>query len=142
LVRTKGVLNSRRLRQIGGGGIPRTPQPRFRGFRDPEKRKAWNARSHRNAHRFGVESPVAGLNLQHDSVVMERLHEIEVPTLALAGDEDLEMYGRAAAYLERKMPNARRVEIAGGKHLMHEETHAAEIAALVADFVGELEREV
>ncbi|MFT5444633.1 MAG: pimeloyl-ACP methyl ester carboxylesterase, partial [Myxococcota bacterium] len=41
------------------------------GFRDPEKREAWNARSKRNAHRFGVEPQVAGLNLQHDALVME-----------------------------------------------------------------------
>ena len=33
------------------------------GFRDPEKREAWNARSKRSAHRFGVEPQVSGLNL-------------------------------------------------------------------------------
>ena len=29
--------------------------------------------SRRNAHRFGVEPQVAGLNLQHDSLVMDKL---------------------------------------------------------------------
>jgi len=108
------------------------------GFRDPEKRAAWNARSERNAHRFGVERRVAGLNLQHDELVMQRLPEIDVPTLALAGDEDAAPYSHSAAYLERKMPNARFVEISGGKHQMHEDSHAAEIAKLITDFVEQL----
>ena len=108
------------------------------GFRDPEKRDAWNARSNRNAHRFGVEVQVAGLNLQHDDLVMESLSGIDVPTLALAGSEDAAAYSRSAAYLERKMPNARFVEIAGGKHMMHEDSHMKEIAKLIADFIADL----
>ncbi len=104
------------------------------GFRDAEKREAWNARSRRNAHRFGVEPQVAGLNLQHDSLVMDRLAKLDVPTLALAGSADDAAYSRSAEYLERKMPDARFVLIEGGEHLMHEDTHAAEVAGLIADF--------
>jgi pimeloyl-ACP methyl ester carboxylesterase len=107
------------------------------GFRDAEKREAWHARSHRNAHRFGVELQVAGLNLQHDGLVMESLSKIDVPTLALAGTKDAAPYSHSAAYLERKMPNARFVEIEGGEHMMHEESHAAQIAKLIADFVAD-----
>ena len=108
------------------------------GFRNSEKRDAWNERSERNAHRFGVEVRVAGLNLQHDGLVMEALPEIDVPTLALAGGDDAAPYSRSAAYLERKMPNARWLEIAGGKHMMHEASHAEEIAKQIADFVSQL----
>lgn len=108
------------------------------GYRDSEKRDAWNARSNRNAHRFGVELRVAGLNLQHDGLVMESLAGLEVPTLALAGADDAAPYSHSATYLARKMPNARCLEIAGGRHMMHEESHAAEIAKLVADFVEQL----
>ena len=108
------------------------------GFRDPEKREAWNARSKRNAHRFGVEPQVAGLNLQHDSLVMEKLAEIDVPTLGLAGTADDASYSGAAKYLERKMPNARYAEVNGGQHLMHEESHAAQIAKLISDFTETL----
>ena len=105
------------------------------GFRDPEKREAWNERSKRNAHRFGVELQVAGLNLQHDALVMESLEKIQIPTLALAGDEDAAPYSRSGEYLQRKMPNARFVAIVGGKHSMHEDSHAEEIAKQIADFV-------
>jgi pimeloyl-ACP methyl ester carboxylesterase len=108
------------------------------GFRDSEKREAWNARSSRNAHRFGVELQVAGLNLQHDSLVMDRLPEIAVPILALCGSADDESYARSAQYLARKMPDARFVEIEGGGHLMHEDSHAAEIAREIDTFVGAL----
>ena len=111
------------------------------GFRDPEKRKAWNARSKRSAHRFGVEPQVSGLNLQHDSMVMDRIAAISIPTLALAGSADDASYNGAAKYLERKMQNARYVEIEGGEHLMHEESHAPQIAKLIADFAAELPAE-
>jgi pimeloyl-ACP methyl ester carboxylesterase len=108
------------------------------GFRDPEKREAWNERSRRNAHRFGVPVQAAELNLQHDSVVMDRLALIDVPTLVLAGDADRPEYTASGQYMERKMPNARVVVMAGGEHAMHEETHAGEVAATIAAFVASL----
>lgn len=109
------------------------------GFRDPEKRKAWNERSKRNAHRFGVPEQAAELNLQEDSVVMERLAEMETPTLVLAGTADRPEYTGAGQYMAKKMPNARFVAVDGGEHAMHEESHASEIAAIVADFVAGLD---
>lgn len=103
------------------------------GFRDPEKREAWNARSRRNAHRFGVVPQAAELNLQADGIVMERLAEMHIPTLFLAGSADRPEYAMAGQYLERKMPNCRFAQIDGGGHAMHEESHAAEIAEIIAD---------
>lgn len=109
------------------------------GFRDPEKREAWNERSRRNAHRFGVPEQAAELNLQEDGVVMERLAEMSVPTLVLAGTADRPEYAGAGQYLERKMPNARFVAIDGGEHAMHEDSHAAEVADLIRSFVAGLD---
>lgn len=108
------------------------------GFRDPHKREEWNARSRRNAHRFGVPEQVTTMNLQDDSVVMDRLVEIQTPTLVLAGGDDRPEYTGSGQYLERKMPDARLVVIDGGGHSMHEDSHAAEVAAVIADFVGGL----
>ncbi|MEM9653233.1 MAG: alpha/beta fold hydrolase [Actinomycetota bacterium] len=104
------------------------------GFRDPEKREAWNERSRRNAHRFGVPPQAAELNLQEDGVVMESLAEMSVPTLVLAGTADREEYAGAGRYLERKMPDARFQAVEGGEHAMHEESHAAEIADIIDRF--------
>jgi pimeloyl-ACP methyl ester carboxylesterase len=105
------------------------------GFRDPEKREGWNERSRRNAHRFGVPLQATNLNLQEDSVVMERLAEMDVPTLVLAGALDREEYTVSGQYLERKMPHAHLEVIAGGEHNM-QESHAAEVAAAIDAFVG------
>jgi len=108
------------------------------GFRDPEKREAWNERSRRNAHRFGVPEQVTTMNLQEDSVVMDRLNEMSTPTLVLAGGDDRPEYTGSGQYLERKMPDARLAVIDGGGHSMHEDTHAAEVADLIAAFVSNL----
>ena len=106
------------------------------GFRDSEKREGWNERSRRNAHRFGVPERVAALNLQEDSVVMDRVAEMTTPTLVLAGGDDRPEYAGAGQYLERKMPDARLVVLDGGGHSMHEDTHADEIAEIIADFAA------
>jgi pimeloyl-ACP methyl ester carboxylesterase len=108
------------------------------GFRDPDKREGWNAMSRRNAHRFGVPLQVAELNLQHDSVVMDRLADMATPTLVLAGSLDRPDYTNSGQYLERKMPHARLQVVEGGEHSMHEHSHAAEVADAVAAFIAAL----
>ena len=108
------------------------------GFRDPERREGWNARSRRNAHRFGVPERVTDLNLQHDSVVMDRLGDITTPTIVLAGGDDRPEYQGSGQYLERKMADARLVVLDGGGHSMHEDTHASEVADVIADFAAAL----
>jgi pimeloyl-ACP methyl ester carboxylesterase len=104
------------------------------GFRDPDKREGWNERSRRNAHRFGVPVQATNLNLQEDSVVMERLAEMTVPTLVLAGELDRDEYRVSGQYLERKMPHAHLEVVPGGEHNM-QESHPMEIAELVDRFV-------
>ena len=108
------------------------------GFRDPDKREGWNERSRRNAHRFGVPVQAAELNLQHDSVVMDRLAEMTTPTLVLAGSADRPEYTSSGEYLQRKMPHARLQVIEGGEHSMHESSHAADVVAAVRSFVDAL----
>ncbi len=108
------------------------------GFRDPAKRNEWNERSRRNAHRFGVPVQVTTMNLQEDSVVMDHLADISTPTLVLAGGDDRPEYTGSGQYLERKMPDARLVVVDGGGHSMHEDTHAAQVADLIAGFVADL----
>jgi pimeloyl-ACP methyl ester carboxylesterase len=109
------------------------------GYRDAEKREAWNDRTRRNAHRFGVPEQVTTLNLQEDSVVMDRLSEMTVPTLVLAGDQDRPEYTASGQYLERKMPHARLQVIEGGEHSMHETTHAADVVAAIESFIAQLD---
>jgi pimeloyl-ACP methyl ester carboxylesterase len=110
------------------------------GYRDDAKREEWNDRSRRNAHRFGVPEQVTTMNLQEDSVVMDRLAEMTTPTLVLAGRDDRAEYTGAGQYLERKMPDARLIVVDGGGHSMHEDTHASEVAELIAAFAEGLDR--
>jgi len=109
------------------------------GFRDPDKRAGWNDMSRRNAHRFGVPEQVTTMNLQEDSVVMDHLAEMTTPTLVLAGGDDRPEYTGSGQYLERKMPNARLAIVEGGGHSMHEDTHADDVAELIAAFVTTLD---
>lgn len=108
------------------------------GFRDPEKREAWNERSRRNAHKFGVPIQATELNLHHDSLVMDRIDELTVPVLVLVGDADRPEYQASGQYFERKLPNGRLVLVAGGEHSMHEDVHAGDVATEIAAFVEAL----
>ncbi len=108
------------------------------GYRDDAKREEWNARSRRNAHRFGVPEQVTTMNLQEDSVVMDRLADMTIPVLVLAGGDDRPEYTGAGRYLERKMPHARLVIVDGGGHSMHEDSHAPDVAHLIAEFADGL----
>lgn len=107
------------------------------GFRDDAKREAWNERSRRNAHRFGVPPQAAELNLQEDGVVIQQVPEMTVPTLVIVGSEDRADIQGGCGYLAAKLANAELVTIDGGDHLMHEDpVHAAAIAAAIGAFLG------
>lgn len=111
------------------------------GFRDPTKREQWNERSRRNAHRFGVPVQVTEMNLQEDSIVMDRVTEITEPTLVLAGSLDRPDYASAGEYLAKRMPHASVEVIEGGEHSMHEDSHALEVAARIDRFVRTIDAE-
>jgi len=108
------------------------------GYRDPDKRRQWNEMTRRNAQRFGIPEQATNLNLQEDSVVMDRLAEVATPTLVLVGADDRPEYLGSGQYLERKMPDARFRVIEGGGHSMHEDSHAAEVAERIDEFIAGL----
>ncbi|MDH3754031.1 MAG: alpha/beta fold hydrolase [Acidimicrobiia bacterium] len=101
------------------------------GFRDAEKRQAWNDRSERNAHRFGVAPQAAEMNLQHDASVIEGLADIDLPVALLVGDADNAQLIGGMQYLEAKLAHATLDVVAGGDHAMHEGEHAATVAAAI-----------
>jgi pimeloyl-ACP methyl ester carboxylesterase len=70
--------------------------------------------------------------------VMDRVAEMTVPTIVLAGGDDRPEYTGAGQYLERKMPDAKLIVLDGGGHSMHEDTHAAEVAQIIAEFAKRL----
>ncbi len=101
------------------------------GFRNAEKRDSWNAMSRRNAHRFGVATPVTEMNLQHDSVVMERMDQMTSRFELLVGDEDNPQLQGGMSYLAAKLPDADLTVVPEGDHLMHEAIGAVATANAV-----------
>lgn len=98
------------------------------GFRDPEKREAWNEMSRRNAHRFGVPEQVTEMNLQNDAVVIEGLSELTMPVELLVGADDRPQLIGGMQYLEAKLSDARLAVVNGGGHTMHEDDGAEAVA--------------
>lgn len=87
------------------------------------------------------DSALATVAAHHTAVgqMLEReavphLDQIEVPTLLLVGDLDMRDIHRVVAEAERRLPRARRLEIAGGGHMLNieqpEEFNAAVLAHL------------
>jgi pimeloyl-ACP methyl ester carboxylesterase len=102
------------------------------GFRSPEARQKWNRDVERMAEKQG--RPEALVGLHEDAHVMDHLADIRCPTLVIVGSEDAAFLG-ATDYIERKIPDAERVTIADAGHMVPE-THGAEIARMVREFLG------
>jgi proline iminopeptidase len=77
----------------------------------------------------------AGRHLLKDWSVMDRLGEIRVPTLVMAGRDDFLFPPEHQVALAAKMPNAQLRIIERAGHNAHEE-QPAEVLQAVRDFVG------
>ncbi len=103
------------------------------GFRSPDARQKWNEDIIAQAHAKNRPEMLVGLH--EDSHVMDHLADLVCPTLVMVGADDKAFVG-AADYLERKIPNARRVTIANAGHKAPQ-THANEVAAAIRRFLFE-----
>jgi pimeloyl-ACP methyl ester carboxylesterase len=108
------------------------------GFRNPEARRQWNERAlarasdleakglaalgggaearlghHRSAQ--GLAGAARGMLAQEDSLLIDSLPQIAVPTLVLVGSEDKNFLG-AADYMTAKIPGAQKAVIPGAGH--------------------------
>jgi len=133
------------------------------GYRNPARRDEWNRQQEERARLLleqGIEAFAAGaptytprehilrLNpvglanmarkvvAQHDSWVIENLGEVKVPTLVLVGERDTPFLA-ASEYMERAIPDARRVVVPDAGHAANlDNTEAFNHAVL--DFLGSL----
>jgi len=122
------------------------------GFRNPEARRQWNARAearardleakgladsgggaetrlgtHRSAR--GLAGAARGMLVQHDSLLIDSLPGIAVPTLVVVGSEDKHFLG-AADYMVGKVAGARKIVIPDAGHASNLDQPAAFNAAL------------
>ena len=109
------------------------------GFRDPEAMASWNERVRANAPKYSVSETAATIAFHHDSMVMERLTELELPMALVIGDGDKAFLG-ANDYLERKLPHASRTTVEDARHFVmrsHPESVAGAVATVVAELQGD-----
>ena len=108
------------------------------GFRDPEAREGWNARVRDNASDYGVSERAASIAFHVDSVVIDRLTEVSVPTALVIGDGDRAYLG-ANDYMEKKLVHATRVTVPDARHYVMR-SHPEAVAAAVRRVTGEVTR--
>jgi pimeloyl-ACP methyl ester carboxylesterase len=64
------------------------------------------------------------------------IHQIEVPTLVLAGHDDRFVPPRNGRYLASRLPNGRYVELPGAGHDLFHRTRVSSVALEIAEFLG------
>ena len=99
------------------------------GFRDPDAREQWNSRVAANASDYGISETAARIAFHVDSLVIDRITEVELPTALIVGSRDKGFLG-ANDYLERKLPHAVRTTIDDGGHKVMR-SHPAVVADAV-----------
>lgn len=105
------------------------------GFRDPESREGWNERVRANAANYGVSELTASIAFHVDSVVIDQLTDVTIPTALVIGDGDKAYLG-ANDYMERKLPHASRTTVEGARHYVmrsHPEAVAAAIRSVTSE---------
>ncbi len=127
------------------------------GYRNPVRREAWNRQQEERAKLLetqGVEAVAVGtprdltqnpiglahmarkVVAQHDSLVIESLGEIKVPTLLLVGERDT-AFLQAGDYMSKTVPGARYLLVPEAGHASNVD-NAESVNRAVLDFLGKL----
>jgi pimeloyl-ACP methyl ester carboxylesterase len=102
------------------------------GFRNPDSMARYNRGVATMAAAAGLADNVAHVGLHHDSMVIDRLAEITVPTVMMCGTDDRPIYVTGVRYLAERLPDARLVEIEGAAHEPHVDRPDEVLAAIRA----------
>jgi 3-oxoadipate enol-lactonase/4-carboxymuconolactone decarboxylase len=100
------------------------------GFRNPDSMEKYNRGIGVVTKAAGLTDNTANVALHRDSMVIDRLAEITVPTVMICGTDDRPVYVTGARYVADRLPNATLVEIAGAAHEPHVDRPDDVIAAL------------
>jgi pimeloyl-ACP methyl ester carboxylesterase len=106
------------------------------GFRDQQRREAWNRMLVERAATLGVPPAVTGLCAQPDALVLDALDQVTVPVAAIVGERDRRFHA-AAEVLHQRIGAAIHF-VPGAGHHPHE-THPATVAAATGVLLEALE---
>lgn len=104
------------------------------GFRNAERRTAWNAGIADLAVARGVSPLAAPIGEQPDSFVLDNLDRLTMPVLLIVGERD-RTYHRGNELLERSLGDATLLVVPGAGHFPHR-TNATEVNAAIDQFLG------
>ena len=113
--------------------VENTPNPAF-DFIDTELKVVLNRRSMEN----GPAATLNDMKACDQFDIMERIAEINIPTLALCGDQDVMTPPKYSLYLAGHMPKAKALVIEGGTHMVYAEK-PLEVNRAIDDFLQTLE---
>jgi pimeloyl-ACP methyl ester carboxylesterase len=102
------------------------------GFKREKARTKWNSMTDKAAGIFGLESYVAPLCRQKDSLIIDNLGRLDMPILQICGSLDAH-YSRGMKVIEQSAPLAQSCIIEDAKHHVHV-SHHEEVANSILDF--------
>lgn len=97
----------------------------------PEHIAGWEKRL-TSLSELGMMSVCAAMTVKPS--LLDRLHEIRVPTLIIQGDKDIAMPMSNAKALNAGIPNSRLVIVPGASHMFHEEQPQA-FNSIISEFL-------
>jgi pimeloyl-ACP methyl ester carboxylesterase len=106
------------------------------GFRDPAKRERWSAFMGDYAERHGIPAQARGIAEQPDSLVLDRLAEVQVPVLVIVGGDDMR-YHAGCRIIVDQVPDGELVVVDGAGHFPHQ-THADLVGGHVRELLGRI----
>jgi len=106
------------------------------GFRDDQARAGWNERVKANTPKYTVSAIAATIAYHVDSIVIDRIREVDIPVELVIGSEDLAFAG-ANDYFEKKLPDVRRTTVEGARHYVMKSNPEA-VAASVRSLISRL----
>ncbi|MBI4302458.1 MAG: alpha/beta fold hydrolase [Chloroflexi bacterium] len=111
------------------------------GYRNPARQAAWNQQYEERAQALEKEGKIGLAHVgrrvvtQRDSLVIESLSQIKVPTLIIVGEGDAAFLA-AADYMEKVIPGAQRVTLHGAGHAANRDNAEAFNQAIM-DFLSQ-----
>ncbi len=105
------------------------------GFENLVAQVQWNDATLNNADDLGIAPVACNLGLIPDTIVIDRLEEIDVPTLIMIGEDDAAFNG-ASLILEARIAENTLAVVEGARHNAHQ-THPDEVARQLHPFLRE-----